>query len=86
MQWCVKKIKRKELEEKNDYPLKYFAVEGLTLEDCRRTITQWIQVNLSKMIIHNIKILVVVQKLYECVCKVSFDCSHRNELQKSRVG
>ena len=30
--------KEKELEEKNDSPLKYFAVEGSTLEACRRTV------------------------------------------------
>ena len=29
------------LEEKNDCPLKYFAVKRSTLEACRRTVTQW---------------------------------------------
>ena len=29
----------KELEEKNDFPLKYFAVKGLNLEACRRIET-----------------------------------------------
>ena len=34
---CAKKIKKK-LEEKNDSPLKYFAVEGSNLEACTRTV------------------------------------------------
>ena len=61
MQGCAKKIKKKQnyVEEKNDYPLKYFAVEGLTLECCRRTMTPQIQANLSKTIVHNIKVVVV---------------------------
>ena len=55
MQGFAKKTK-KELE---GYPLKYFVVEGSTLEDCRKIITTHIQEKLSKMIIHNIKVLVV---------------------------
>ena len=38
LQGVCKENKEKELEEKNDSPLKYFAVKGLTLEACRRTI------------------------------------------------
>ena len=50
--------KEKELEEKNDNPLKYFAVKGLTLEACRRTVLRPIQAKLTTRIVQNIKVLV----------------------------
>ena len=54
------KIEEKELEEKmTSYLLKHFVVEGSTLEGCRRTMAQGIQVHLTKMIVYNIKVLVV---------------------------
>ena len=56
---CEEHKKEKELEEKNNYLLKYFVVERLTLKGCRRTITQQIQAKLTKTIVHNIKVLVV---------------------------
>ena len=59
MQGYTKKIREKELEEKSNCPLKYFVVEGLTLESCRRTVTLLIEVNCATRIIHSIKVLVV---------------------------
>ena len=38
LQGVCEENKEKELEEKNNSPLKYFVVEGLTLEACRRTV------------------------------------------------
>ena len=43
--------KEKELEEKNNSPLKYFAVEGLTLEACRRTVPRPIHTKLTTRIV-----------------------------------
>ena len=51
--------KEKELEEKNDSPLKYFAVEGSTLEACRRTVPRLIHAKLTTRIVQHIKVLVL---------------------------
>ena len=45
----------KELEEKSNCPLKYFAVNRSTLEACRRTVTQQFWMKLATRIIHSIK-------------------------------
>ena len=50
--------KEKELEEKYDSLLKYFVVEGSTLEACRRTVPQPIQAKLTTRIVQHIKVLV----------------------------
>ena len=50
--------KEKELEEKNDSRLKYFAVEGSNLEACTRTVPRPIQVKFTTRIIQSIKVLV----------------------------
>ena len=50
--------KEKELEEKNDSPLKYFAVEGSNLEACTRTVLRPIQAKLTTQIVQSIKVLV----------------------------
>ena len=52
---CEKNI----LEEKNDLPLKYFAVKGSTMEGCRRTETPLIHLKIAIKILHNIKVLVL---------------------------
>ena len=49
----------KENKEKNDCQLKYFAVKGLTLEACRRTVTLPIAMIFATQILHNIKVLVL---------------------------
>ena len=46
-------------EEKNDCQLKYFAVKGLNLEACRRTVTQPIARIFATRILHSIKVLVL---------------------------
>ena len=46
-------------EEKNDCQLKHFVVEGLTVEACRRTLTQRIAMIFAIRILHSIKILVL---------------------------
>ena len=48
----------KELEEKNDSRLKYFAVEGSNLEACTRTVPRSIQAKLITRIVQSIKVLV----------------------------
>ena len=50
--------KENELEEKNDSPLKYFAVEGSNLEACRTTVPRPIQAKLTTRIVQSIKVLV----------------------------
>ena len=57
-QGMCKENKEKELEEKNDSPLKYFAVEGSNLEACTRTVLRQIQAKLTTWIIQSIKVLV----------------------------
>ena len=48
-----------ELEsEKNEILVKYFAVKGLTLKGCRRTVTLLIGVILTTRILHSIKVIV----------------------------
>ena len=59
LQRVCEENKEKELEEKNDSPLKYFVVEGSTLEACRRTVTQPIAMIFATRILHNIKVLVL---------------------------
>ena len=49
----------KEENEKSDSELKYFAVKVLTLEACRRTVTQPIATIFATRILHNIKVLVL---------------------------
>ena len=49
--------KEKEFEEKNDCPLKYFAVNRSTLVGCRRTVILPIKLNFTTRIIHNIMLL-----------------------------
>ena len=53
--------KEKELEEKNDCPLKYFAVKGSTIymEGCKRTELPPIHLEIATKIVHNIKALVI---------------------------
>ena len=48
-----------EENKKNDCQLKYFAVKGLTLEACRRTVTQRIAMIFATWILHSIKVLVL---------------------------
>ena len=50
--------KLEELEKENKILLKYFAVKGLTLKGCRRTVTIRIDPNFVTRILHNIKVLV----------------------------
>ena len=50
--------KEKELEEKNDSPLKYFAVEGSNFEACRRTVPRLIHSKLTTRIVQHTKVLV----------------------------
>ena len=45
----------KELE-KNKILLKYFAVKGLTLKCCGRTVTQPFRMKLTTRILHNVKV------------------------------
>ena len=45
--------------KKNDCQLKYFAVKRLTLEACRRTVTQRIAMIFATRILHSIKVLVL---------------------------
>ena len=47
-----------ENEEKNDCQLKYFAVKGLILEICRRTVALLIEANFTTKILHSIKVTV----------------------------
>ena len=51
--------KEKELQEKNNCPLKYFVVKGSTMEGCRRTETPPIHLKIATEIVHNIKVLVI---------------------------
>ena len=51
--------KEKELEEKNDCPLKHFEVKGSIMEGCRRTETPPIHLKIATEIIHSIKVLVI---------------------------
>ena len=50
---------REENEEENDNQLQYFAVKGLTLEACRRTVMRGIQPIFITRIVRNIKVLVL---------------------------
>ena len=50
---------REENEEENDYQLQYFAVKGLTLEACTRTVKRGIQPIFITRIVRNIKVLVL---------------------------
>ena len=75
-----------ENKEKNDCRLEYFAVKGLTLEACRRTVKPGIQPIFTRRTVQNIKLLILHKLKQHCVCKVSFGCSHGNHRQKSWVG
>ena len=55
----VSEENKKELEEKSDCLLKYFAVTGSTLEACRRTVTLPIKLKIVTGIVHSIKVLVI---------------------------
>ena len=57
-----------ENKEKNDCWLKYFAVKGLTLEACRRTVTIRIQAIFTTRIVHSIKVLVLYKLKPFCAC------------------
>ena len=46
-----------EENKKNNCQLKYFAVKGLILEACRRTVTQRIAMIFATRILHSIKVL-----------------------------
>ena len=46
-----------EENKKIDCQLKYFAIKGLTLEACRRTVTQPIAMIFTTQILHNIKVI-----------------------------
>ena len=48
-----------EENKKNNCQLKYFEVKGLTLEACRRTVTQPIAMIFATRILHSIKVLVL---------------------------
>ena len=48
-----------ENKEKNNCRLKYFAVKGLTLEACRRTVKPEIQPLFTRRTIQNIKVLIL---------------------------
>ena len=48
-----------ENQEKNDCLLEYFAIKRLTLEACRRTVTQLIAMIFATQILHSIKVLVL---------------------------
>ena len=48
-----------EENKKNDCQLKYFVVKRSTLEACRRTINQWIEMIFATRILHSIKVLVL---------------------------
>ena len=52
------RVAKKMKKIKNDCRLKYFAVKGLTLEGCRRTVTWRIQAKLTTRILYSIKVLV----------------------------
>ena len=82
MQGFAKKTK-KELE---GYPLKYFVVEGSTLEDCRKIITTHIQEKTIQNDHSQHKGTSSIKIIQVCVCQASFGCSYRNECQKSWVG
>ena len=58
-QRVCKENKLEELEKENEILLKYFAVKGLTLKGCRRTVTIQIDLNFVTKILHNIKVLVM---------------------------
>ena len=75
--------KEKELEEKNNSLLKYFAVKGSTLEACRRTVLQPIQAKLTTRIVQNHKGISTVRIKQQHLFNASFGCSHGNESQKS---
>ena len=51
-----------ENEEKKDCQLKYFAVNGSSLEACRRTVTRPIEANFTTEILHSIKVVVQYSK------------------------
>ena len=59
MQRVCEENKEKELEEKNDCPLKYFAVKGTTLEGHRRTATLRIQLIFITTTLYTIKVIVL---------------------------
>ena len=75
-----------ENKEKNGCRLKYFAVKGSTLEACRRTVKPGIQPIFTRRTVQTIKVLILHKLKQNCVCKVSFGCSHGNHCQKSQVG
>ena len=50
---------KKELEEKNDCPSKYFEVKGLNLEGCRTTLTIRILAIFITWIVYTIKVIVL---------------------------
>ena len=75
----------KENKEKNDCPLKYFAVKGSTLEACRRTVTPGIQPIFTGRTVQSIKVLVIYKLRQHYVYEASFGCSHRNHRQKFQV-
>ena len=58
LQRVCEENKEKELEEKNDSPLKYFVVEGSTLEACKKTVLQPIHTKLTTRVVQHIKVLV----------------------------
>ena len=45
-------------EEKNEIWLKYFALKGLILEACSRTVMLPIEANFTTKILHSIKVIV----------------------------
>ena len=47
-----------ELEKKNDFLVKYFAVKGPNYKGCRRTVTLLIGVILTTRILYSIKVIV----------------------------
>ena len=47
------------VREENDCQLQYFAVKGLTLEACRRTVIRGIQPIFTTRIVRNIMVLVL---------------------------
>ena len=57
-----------ENKEKNDCRLKCFAVKGLALGACKRTVMLWIQAIFPTRIVHNIKVSILYKLKLFCVC------------------
>ena len=56
---CKENKKEKRIRRKKPLSVKNFAVKRLTLEACRRTVTQPIAMIFATQILHSIKVLVI---------------------------